>query len=109
VRSADPLAGCRGSNKARRFRARARRSVIELALTLPAHTLCGRAGWRSAGAEDQIVRVVTVDAARDAYGQMMLALLDGEGALPSPRLLLPSLTRNLAEDAGVKGSGCWGS
>jgi 2-polyprenyl-3-methyl-5-hydroxy-6-metoxy-1,4-benzoquinol methylase len=40
-----------------------------------------RAAWWGAAAEHEIVRVVTVDAARDAYGQMMLALLDGEDAL----------------------------
>ena len=33
------------------------------------------------GAEDEIVRVVIVDAARDAYGQMMPAVLDGEDAI----------------------------
>jgi hypothetical protein len=34
-----------------------------------------------AAVEHEIVRVVTVDAARDAYGQMMLAVLDGEDLL----------------------------
>jgi len=55
--------------------------VSELVLTLSTHALRRRAAWWGAAAEHEIVRVVTVDAARDAYGQMMLAVLDGEDAL----------------------------